>query len=131
MKALPVSRTANANLQNKINISVIFNYLRDHGPGYRAKISRDLQISAPAVSRAVENLKNKGFVIESEKLQTESGKKAAHLYINAAYGYIIGVDLIKKHISIAIADFNNTILKKSQAVIQRQNRCHKNSPGHN
>jgi predicted NBD/HSP70 family sugar kinase len=112
MRVLPVSRTANANLQNKINISVIFNYLRDNGPSYRAKISKDLRISAPAVSRAVENLISKNYVIETERVQTESGKKAAYLTVNAAHGYVFGVDLIKKHIRIAVADFNGTILKK-------------------
>jgi len=112
MRVLPVNRTANANLQNKINISVIFNYLRDNGPSYRAKISKDLQISAPAVSRAVENLIGKNYVIETERIQTESGKKAAYLAVNASHGYVFGVDLIKRHIRIAVADFNGTILRK-------------------
>ena len=63
MRATDVARTADANLQNSINISIIFNYLRERGPSYRAQIARALNISLPAVSRAVENLIDHGYVV--------------------------------------------------------------------
>ena len=48
--------TASSELQFKINQSIIFNYLRFNSPISRAAISRDLKISAPAVSRVIEKL---------------------------------------------------------------------------
>jgi predicted NBD/HSP70 family sugar kinase len=109
-KSLTVPDTANANLQNRINTSIIFNYLRDHGFAYRAQIARDLGISAPAVSRAVEKLRRDECVIESERTPVDNGKRAAHISVNAAHGYVLGIDLLTDPVEIAVSDFSGTIL---------------------
>ncbi len=114
MKTLKISRAANANLQNKINMSVVFNYLREHEPTYRALISRDLNISAPTVSRIVDNLIGGGYVVETEKLKIESGKRPTQLRINADRCNVIGVDLGKERIKIAISDFSGRIISTHQ-----------------
>jgi len=108
-KSLIVSDCANSVLQNRINTSIIFNYLRDHDSAYRAQISRDLGISAPAVSRAIENLLEDEYVTESEKVQVKTGKKAAQISINADRGYIVGVDILADPVKIAISDFAGKI----------------------
>jgi predicted NBD/HSP70 family sugar kinase len=109
VKPLRISGIANANLQNKINISGIFNYIREQGPTYRARIARDLRISAPAVSRAIDRLMEDGYVIETTKLVTESGKRPTQLRINPDKGIILGVDLIKERIKIAVSDFSGQV----------------------
>ncbi|MBN2325112.1 MAG: ROK family transcriptional regulator [Spirochaetes bacterium] len=114
MKTLKISRAANANLQNKINMSVVFNYLREHEPTYRARISRDLNISAPAVSRIVDKLIEDGYVVETEKLKIHSGKRPTQLRINANKCNVIGVDLVKERIKIAISDFSGRIISTYQ-----------------
>ncbi|HOV94037.1 MAG TPA: ROK family transcriptional regulator [Spirochaetales bacterium] len=96
-------------MQNLINTSIVFNYLRDHGSAYRAQMARELGISAPAVSRAIDNLLKEGYVQESEKIPVTTGKKAAQVSIKADYGYIVGVDLIADPIKIAISDFSGKI----------------------
>jgi glucokinase len=96
-------------LQNRINISIIFNYLRDNGASYRARIARDLGISAPAVARAIEKLLNEEYVIESERMQMDNGRKASQVSVNAERGYIIGVDLLSDPIKLGISDFGGTI----------------------
>ena len=105
-----VSDTANSNLQNQINISIIFNYIRNHGVAYRAQIVRDLKISAPAVSRAVEKLLRDGYLIQTGKTHTEDGRKALQFAISANRGYIVGVDILTDPIEIAISDFAGTVL---------------------
>ena len=114
MKTLKISRAANANLQNKINMSVVFNYLREHEPTYRARISRDLNISPPAVSRIVDKLIEDGYVVETEKLKIESGKRPTQLRINADRCNVIGIDLVKERIKIAISDFSGRIISTHQ-----------------
>lgn len=109
-KSLTVPDTANAYLQNRINTSIIFNYLRDHGFAYRAQIARDLGISAPAVSRAIEKLRRDEYVIESERMPVANGKRAAHISINAGHGYVLGIDLMTDPVEIAVSDFSGTIL---------------------
>ncbi len=109
-RSLTVPDTANANLQNRINSSIIFNYCRTHGVAHRAQIARDLRISAPAVSRAVERLFREGYLIESEKVRIENGKMAAQVSINAERGIIIGMDLLSDPVEIAVSDFAGAIL---------------------
>jgi predicted NBD/HSP70 family sugar kinase len=109
-RGLTVTVTANSNLQNKMNISIIFNYVRSHGIAYRAQIARDLGISAPAVSRAVEKLLRDGYLVESEKVQIKNGKKAAQISIHADRGIIVGVDILTDPIEISISDFAGTVL---------------------
>jgi N-acetylglucosamine repressor len=106
---LKIKRTANSNLQNEINISVIFNFLRNNGASYRARISKILNISAPAVSRAVEHLIEKGYLIESGTIKTEHGKNAAEVMINPDIGYIVALDLVKEQVRLAVTDFAGEI----------------------
>jgi glucokinase len=102
---LIVTDTANANLQSRINVSIIFNYLRDKGSAYRAQIARDLGLSAPAVSRAIEKLREDHYVTESERTPVQNGKRAAHISINAGRGFVLGIDLLADPVEIAVADF--------------------------
>jgi uncharacterized membrane protein len=53
-----------AKYQNEINISIVFNYLREKGPISRSKMSRALGLSAPAVSRAINSLEKDGYILE-------------------------------------------------------------------
>ncbi|MEI6387082.1 MAG: ROK family protein [Spirochaetota bacterium] len=114
-RSLTVTDTANALMQNRINISIIFNYLRDRGIAYRAQIARDLGISAPAVSRAIERLLKDEYVIESERVQVGTGKKAAQVSVNSGRGYIVGVDTLADPIKIAISDFAGILQQQSIA----------------
>jgi len=109
MRATHVARTADANLQNSINISIIFNYLRERGPSYRAQIAKALNISLPAVSRAIENLIDHGYVVADEKVKTPSGKKVAAVRINIQKGAVLGVDLLSEHVRMALFDFSSTV----------------------
>jgi len=112
MKALRVSTTINANIQNEINTSIIFRYLCANEHVYRARIAQDLGISAPAVSRTVKRLVEDGFVVEAVKITTSKGKKATELCINTGRGIVIGIDLIKRPTRIAISDIRGTIISK-------------------
>ncbi len=114
METLKISRTANATLQNRINKSVIFNYLRENGPTYRARISRDLNISAPAVSRIVDKLIEDEYVVETEKLQIQSGKRPTELRINSEKCNVLGIDLVKEELKIALSDFSGRIVNTCQ-----------------
>jgi len=112
VKDFKFSRTASAKLQQRINISIILNYLRNNDPKSRSEISRDLKISAPAVSRVIENLKKRKYVQETKKVKTESGKRPTPLKINGSKGFVIGIDLGKERIRIAVLDINGKVLEK-------------------
>lgn len=112
MQSFKFVRTASSELQFKINESIIFNYLRTNDPISRAKISRDLKISAPAVSRVIEKLIKDEYVIETEKQETKSGKRPTLLAINNNRGFALGVDLGSEKLKMALMDYRGNIAKK-------------------
>jgi len=112
LKTLRVSTTINSNIQNEINTSLIFHYLCSNENVYRVRIAEGLGISIPAVSRAIERLIEEGFVIESEKIPTAKGKRAAELSVNTGKGIVVGIDLIKNPTRIAVSDFRGTLIDR-------------------
>ncbi|NQT58427.1 MAG: ROK family protein [Bacteroidetes bacterium] len=90
MEHLRIQSAVNANLQNVINTSLIVHYVRNHGPVYRSIISRDLSLSLPAVSRAVESLLKQGYFVE-KRIITQAGRKAHEIEINSNLGISIGI----------------------------------------
>jgi N-acetylglucosamine repressor len=105
-------RTASSELQFKINQSIIFNYLRANSPISRAKISRDLKISAPAVSRIIEKLISENYVLETEKQETKSGKRPTLLALNIEKGLVLGIDLGGEKIRMSLMNYGGDIVKK-------------------
>ena len=112
VKDFKFSKTASAKLQQRINISIILNHLRNNNPKSRSEISKDLKISAPAVSRAIEKLKKRDYIEEIKKVKTKSGKRPTPLKIKGSKGFVIGIDLGKERIRIAILDISGKVLKK-------------------
>lgn len=112
-KSLKFSRTASSQLQYKINTSIIFNYIRQHGPISRAKLSKDLNISAPAVSRVVERLLDEDYVMETEKVKTKTGKRPTLIKINDHKGFAMGIDLGRGKIRSMLTNFSGAEVKTS------------------
>jgi predicted NBD/HSP70 family sugar kinase len=107
------SKTASSKLQNKINTSIIFNYIRENGPMSRIKMSGDLGISPSAVSRVVDKLIREKYVIETGKVKTKGakgGKRPTLIAVREDLGYVVGIDLGKEKLKIALANFNSEII---------------------
>ena len=105
-------KTASSELQFKINQSIIFNYLRANSPISRAKISQDLKISAPAVSRVIEKLISDDYVLETKKQETKSGKRPTLLALNKDRGLVLGIDLGSEKIRMSLMNYSGNIVKK-------------------
>jgi N-acetylglucosamine repressor len=110
MRQVQFSRTVNSTLQNRINRSIIFNCLRLNGPSHRAGISKSLGISVPAVSRAIDSLIKEGYVVQTGLYRAANGKLITQFAINSGKGIVIGIDLIKENIEIAVSDLGGKIL---------------------
>ena len=111
-KNMEISGTASSKLQFKMNTSIIFNYLKSNEPISRVEISRHLNISPPAVSRVINFLINEGFVSESEKKVTRSGKRPIMLAIKQDKFHVIGIDLGKEKLSFALTNLKSGLIKK-------------------
>jgi glucokinase len=114
MENITFESTINPTLQEKINRSIIFHYIRNNKNVTRAKISRDLKISGPTVSRIIERLVRENYVIETESLISKVGKRPIKLEINPEKGFVVGVDLAKENLKVAITNFKEEMVKKYQ-----------------
>ncbi|MBN2072530.1 MAG: ROK family transcriptional regulator [Actinobacteria bacterium] len=115
-KSLKFTDIVDSSLQNKINISIIFDHLRKSKITSRAQIARDLGISKPTVSRIIDKLIEQKYVIETEKKITSGGKRPIQLMINPKKSYVIGIDLGKEKMMTAITNFNGDIVKKFKGI---------------
>ena len=107
-----LKQAADARLQAKINRSLIFHYLHEHGQATRGQISKEIHISEPTVSRITADLLEQGYLLEGGKVVTEGGKRPSLLNVNPNKGYIAVVDLVKARLRVAITNFNGDIIAK-------------------
>ena len=70
-----------------------------------ADISIELGASIPTVTKLLNELIDDGFIEDLGKLGTSGGRKPNIYGLCASAGYLIGVDIRRHHISVAVTDF--------------------------
>ena len=105
MRKLSINNAVNASQQSRINLSLIFNYLRDSGPTNRSRIAEDLGLSIPAVSRSVETLEEWGRIIKQTDDQGTARKGTPVYAVNPEYGFVLAVDLLSIRTEAVVVDF--------------------------
>jgi len=100
------SRTLRVN-----NERVLLERLRAEGAASRAELSRVTGISKPTVSAALGNLERAGLVRETGEMTVTAGRgRSAVLYeVNPTAGYVVGIDIGRSRIRVALADLEGTI----------------------
>ncbi len=116
MDQLKLNSAVNANLQNTINTSLILNHVRKLGTTYRSEISKALNLSLPAVSRAVDRLIESGYLIE-RKIITKLGRQAHEVEINALLGVSIGISIELPTMKIARMDMAGRIATVEEIIL--------------
>lgn len=100
------SRTLRVN-----NERVLLERLRAAGATSRAELARVTGISKPTVSAALGNLERAGLVRETGEMATASGRgRSAVLYeVDPTAGYVVGIDIGRSRIRVALADLDGTL----------------------
>ena len=100
------SRTLRVN-----NERVLLERLRASGAASRAELSRVTGISKPTVSAALGNLERAGLVRETGEMTVTAGRgRSAVLYeVNPTVGYVVGIDIGRSRIRVALADLEGAI----------------------
>lgn len=109
MRQLKLRSAVNANLQNTINTSLILNHVRKFGLTYRSEISKSLNLSLPAVSRAVDFLISQGYLNE-HKIISKHGRQAFEVEINARLGISVGISIELPLMKMAKMDMAGNII---------------------
>jgi glucokinase len=77
----------------------------------RVALARDLQIAASTAGTYVGRLITEGFLAESDKAESESGRPPTTLRLNPEGGQFIGVDFEARNIMAMAVDFSDRPLK--------------------
>lgn len=79
------------------NLRLIFNLIRDHMPISRIDLSRRCSLSTSTVSKLVDDLLARKWVIETESVSTgRRGRRSVLLEINEKWGYVATIELLSR-----------------------------------
>ncbi len=99
-----MTKATNAELIAEKNKKLIIDTLKASGPLSRAEISRMVGLSFPAVSSNVSFLISEGYISEIGEGNNALGRKSTLLEFNAKREYVLGIDLGRYKINLAVAD---------------------------
>jgi glucokinase-like ROK family protein len=105
-------RTANLELVQKINRSIVLNVIRDKGPLSRADISRRTKLTRSTVSNIVNHLKKRNLVKETGLSSSGVGRRGILLELNPQAYYVVGVDLGTLNTIAAVVDLEGKIVER-------------------
>ncbi|MEU2778144.1 ROK family protein [Streptomyces sp. NPDC007162] len=87
--------------------------LRAHGSASRAQLARETGLSKPTVSSALAALAAAGLVREAGTHAPERGRTAVLYAPDPAAGYVLGVDVGRGWLRVAVADLDGTLVTRS------------------
>ncbi|MGL5938373.1 MAG: ROK family transcriptional regulator [Phocaeicola sp.] len=93
--------------QIKFDILRIF---ANNGNSSIAEISRETNLSTPTITKILNNLIEKGDLIDYGKQETSGGRKPNIYGLNPDSGYFVGTDIRKHSINIGIIDFYGEVV---------------------
>ena len=74
-----------------------------------ADLSNELGASVPTITKLLSELMEDGFIEDLGKQGTSGGRKPNIYGLCASAGYLVGVDIRRHHISVAVTDFKGNI----------------------
>lgn len=100
-------------LLRAINERSLLEYLRCYGPTSRAQLARATGLSKPTVSQALASLENASLVRPGGQAISSKGGRVAILYEpNPEAGYVVGVDVGRGWVRIAVANLSGQIIAR-------------------
>lgn len=97
------------------NERVLLERLRAAGTASRAELARVTGISKPTVSTALGHLERAGLVRETGEVVTSGRGRSAVLYeVDPTAGYVVGIDVGRSWIRVAVADLDGAIAGRSE-----------------
>ena len=100
-------------LLKTLNQSALMQRLHDGGPVSRAQLARDTGLSKPTVSQALAQLETAGLVRAVGPAAPSRGRTAMLYEPDPTAGYVVGIDIGRAWIRVAVADLAGTILARS------------------
>ncbi|TKG97220.1 ROK family transcriptional regulator [Puteibacter caeruleilacunae] len=67
-------------------------------------ICKEVRLSVPTGTKLVNELIDEKFIVEAGKIETENGRRPVVYKVNPQCGYIIGVEILLKRLSVSVFD---------------------------
>lgn len=81
-----------------------------------ADLSKELNTSIPTITKLVGELIEDGFLEDKGKQGTNGGRRPSIYGLRASAGYLVGVDIRRKFVSVAITDFKGSLIDFHEAI---------------
>ena len=75
-----------------------------------ADLSKELNTSIPTITKLVGELIDEGFLVDMGKQGTTGGRRPSIYGLNPSAGYIVGTEVRRKSISVAITNFKGQLI---------------------
>ena len=80
------------------------------------ELCKETEFSIPTVTKVISELKEMGIVMEKGKLDTMGGRPPAVYAINPDCAYLMGVDVKRDSVMLAVQNFKNEMVKPAKQV---------------
>jgi predicted NBD/HSP70 family sugar kinase len=100
-------------LLRTLNQGALMQRLREGGPLSRAQLARDTGLSKPTVSQALAELEAAGLVRPVGRAAPSRGRTAILYEPDPTAGYVVGIDIGRAWIRVAVADLAGEIIARS------------------
>jgi predicted NBD/HSP70 family sugar kinase len=99
-------------LLRTLNQGALMQRLREGGPLSRAQLARDTGLSKPTVSQALAELETAGLVRPVGRAAPSRGRTAILYEPDPTAGYVVGIDIGRAWIRVAVADLAGVIIAR-------------------
>lgn len=99
----------------RINQRAVLDLLRRGGPATRPQVAKDTGLSKPTVSQALLALEAAGLARATGHTSTGTGRSAVLYEADPTAGYVLGVDIGREHIRVAVSDLGRTVVARRDA----------------
>ncbi|WP_184698576.1 ROK family transcriptional regulator [Saccharothrix tamanrassetensis] len=102
-----------------LNQRAVLDRLRRGGPATRPQIAKETGLSKPTVGQALLDLEQHGLVRTVGRTTAGPGRSAMVYEPNPAAGHVLGIDIGRQRIRVAVADLAGSV----KARVDERNRC--------
>jgi predicted NBD/HSP70 family sugar kinase len=95
-----------------LNQRLVLNRLRDHGEATRPEIAGEAGLSKPTVGQALLDLEQHGLVRAIGRRADRPGRAAVVYRTSPDAGHIVGVDVGRRVVHVAVADLDGTVVAR-------------------
>jgi predicted NBD/HSP70 family sugar kinase len=96
----------------ELNRRAVLDRLRTYGPDTRPNIAKDTGLSKPTVGQALLDLEQHGLVRAAGRTLAGPGRSAVVYEANPAAGHVLGIDIGRELIRVAVADLAGNVVTK-------------------